>query len=206
MDWMVPRLLHDVGDVLPVAYQPRIRGRPPQDNIIIHTAACANVCFQSEAVCLLYSSSWFMHSSSPVFKYRQRWYGLNSLQATTCSPGSIPTNNNNVYHALWYSLDWCKHMFTIIKLLICSIHLCIHHDYLDPNTEKDNMDWMVSRLQHDDDDALLVAYQLIIIIMCSTPVEFIQPMQTCIQCEAVDLLYSFIHPPSSHGLKKYKRR
>ena len=117
-----------------------------------------------------------------------------SLQATPCSPGSIPNKDGSSTPR--YSHSMCKHVFNV-KLAICSIHSCIHH-HLYPNTEK-NMGWMVSRLQH----ALLVAYQLII-IMCSTPVEFIQPMQTCIQREAVDLLYSFIHPPS-HGLKKKRR-
>ena len=38
-----------------------------------------------------------MHSSSLVSKYREK-YGLNGLQATACSSGSIPTNNNNVQH------------------------------------------------------------------------------------------------------------
>ena len=51
-------------------------------------------CVQCEAGDLLYS---FMHSSSLVSKYREK-YGLNGLQATACSSGSIPTNNNNVQH------------------------------------------------------------------------------------------------------------
>ena len=71
-----------------------------------------------------------------------------------------------------------------MKLVICSIHSCIHHHQY-PNTEKD-MDQTVPRLLH----ALLVAYQLTTSI---SPTIFIQPMQTCIQHEAVGLLYSFMH-------------
>ena len=93
-----------------------------------------------------------------------------------------------------YSHSMCKHEFNV-KLAICSIHLCIHH-HLDRITEKD-MDWMVCRLLH----ALLVAYQL---IMSSLPTIFIQPMQTCIQHEAVGLLYPFVHSVSP--VFKYKQR
>ena len=76
-----------------------------------------------------------------------------------------------------------------VKLVIHSIHSCIHH-HLDPNTEKD-MDWMVPRLLLHA--LLLVAYQLITSISSTV---FIQPMQTCIQHEAVGLLYSFMHSVS----------
>jgi len=51
------------------------------------------------------------------------------------------------------------------------------------------MDQTVPRLLH----ALLVAYQLTTSI---SPTIFIQPMQTCIQHEAVGLLYSFMHSVS----------
>jgi len=67
--------------------------------------------------------------------------------------------------------------------------------------EKD-MDQIVPRLLHD---ALMVAYYLII-IMSSLPtvVIFIQPMQACIQHEAVGLLYSFVHSVSL--VFKYRQR
>ena len=38
-----------------------------------------------------------MHPSSPGLEYRAR-YGLNGPQATACSPGSIPTNNEQLTH------------------------------------------------------------------------------------------------------------
>ena len=62
---------------------------------------------------------------------------------------------------------------------------------------------IVCRLLHDYDALLLVAYYQLT-IMCSIPTVFIQPMQTCIQHEAVDLLYSFMH--SASLVFKYRQR
>ena len=85
---MVSRLLHNA--LLLVAYyQPRI-GHPPKKIFTQHVQTWV----QREAGNLLYS---FMHSPSPGSNYRER-YGLNGLQATACSPGSIPTNNEQLTH------------------------------------------------------------------------------------------------------------
>ena len=132
----------------------------------------------------------FMHPPSLISKYSQR-YRQNGLQATARI--LLPTKDRSPTPRR-YSHSMCKHEFNV-KLAICSIHLCIHH-HLDRITEKD-MDWMVCRLLH----ALLVAYQL---TMSSLPTIFIQPMQTCIQHEAVGLLYPFVHSVSP--VFKYKQR
>ena len=103
---------------------------------------------------------------------------------------STPTNND-IHHTQKYSYDACKCVFRVRRML-SFIHSCIHH-HLDWNTEKD-MDIIVCRLLHDDALLLVAYYQLT--IMCSIPTVFIQPMQTCIQHEAVGLLYSFVHSSS----------
>jgi hypothetical protein len=144
-----------------------------------------------EACDILYP---FMHPSSLVSKYNQRY----RQNATARSPpGSILPTTKDRSSTSRYSHSMCKHEFNV-KLAICSIHLCIHH-HLDRNTEQD-MDWMVPRLLHDD-ALLLVAYQL---TMSSLPTIFIQPMQTCIQHEAVGLLYPFVHSVSP--VFKYEQR
>ena len=84
------------------------------------------------AVDLLYS---FMHPSSLVSKYRER-YGKNGLQATTVvsgAPCSIPSKDRSSTPR--YSHCMCKRVFRV-KLFVSSIHSCIHH-HLYPNTKKD---------------------------------------------------------------------
>ena len=98
-----------------------------------------------------------MHSSSFVSKYKER-YGLNGLQATAAAPSCIPTKDRRSSTPRYSHSMMCKRVFRV-KLSVSSIHLCIHHYYhLYPNTEKEDMAWMVSRLLQ----LLLVAYQLIV--------------------------------------------
>ena len=99
------------------------------------------------------------------------------------------------------SYTWCcqwKQMF-YVKLLVSSIHSCIHH-HLDRNTARDT-DIMVSRLLHAGS----------ILLLPTKDRSFIHPriftqhdVQTWVQREAGNLLYSFMHP-SSPG-SKYRKR
>jgi len=72
------------------------------------------------AVDLLYS---FMHPSSLVSKYKER-YGLNGLQATTaCAPCSISTKDRRSSTPRYsHSMMMCKRVFRV-KLFVSSIHL-----------------------------------------------------------------------------------
>jgi len=116
--------------------------------------------------------------------------GGNAITTTTTAITTMRTTTSTTMSSTprYYSHSMCKRVFRV-KLFVSSIHSCIHHYYLYPNTEKD-MDRMVSRLLHD---VLPVAYQPIVVVT-GTPSNNIHRTDAnmCVQSEnEIILLYYY---------------